>query len=278
MDHVITSMDQLFILMLDSFWAVIGSVLLYTTIGLVIAIALIVLIKRKKLAQRENFVWNFMTNFHYLFVLSAFLLTSPILGGTRAVHHMMNGIISGYLSPSIEEQVSQIQQAIVSAWPERRDTLRVSSKDTVNRLIKKLHYTPNSDTFFSQKKADLINWLLINLGSEIVGSTVTVMASIAIGETLEPLEGGREAFVFPIQHIKKTDYSQLGEGVAQAVDTYVSSYIDIFFKGFYINTFYVLLLFIAIPTLEMLFFNLWWKKRTLPVATHLPDSGALEKQ
>ncbi len=263
MDHVIISMDQLFMLMMDSFWSIIGSVLLYTSIGLMISIALVLYIKRKKLARRENPFWNFMTNFHYLFVVSALLLSSPMLGGTRAVHHMINGLVHSHLNPTIETQVGQIQQAIVSAWPEKGVGFTASTDDTVARLLKTMQYTAHPDVFLGQKKAALINWLLDDLGIWIVNATVTTMASIATGKTFESIGLDSSGLEFSLQQIENTDYSQLGEEIAQSVSIYVSSYIDSFFSGFYLNIFTVLVLLMAIPLIEILFFNLWWKNRSI---------------
>jgi len=258
MDYVITSIDQLFVLLLDIFWSIVGSVLLYTVIGLIVSIAVMVFVKSKKLARRKNMFWNFLTNLHYPLILIAFLVTGPILGGTRALHSMVSGIVSHYLSPTIEEKVGNIQHAIISAWSEEASDFPASTQDTVDHLVKTLHYTPAPDEFFGEEKADLLNWLIDDLGSSIVGSTVSAMASVAIGE-VESIG----ALVFPVQEIRATDYSYFGKRIAQSVDATVSSYIDSFFSGFYVKILGILALFMAIPVVEMLFFNLWWKNRTI---------------
>jgi len=261
MENVITSTTQLVELMLGTFLSVIGSVFFYSVVGFILAIVVMIFVGRKKWVKRENGFWNFLTNFHYLFILVAFMVGAPLFGATKSVHGMANDIVSTYLKPTIETQITKIQKVVVELWSEEINTVAVSVKDTTDKLTKTMQYVPDSDEYFGEQKASMINWLVDDLGKWVISATLAAMVNTALDGSVDSVDAAN--LMFTTQQISNIDYSSSGNKIASSVELSVNRYIDTFFFGYYLNIFILVAFILALPVTEILLYNLWWKKRAL---------------
>lgn len=266
MDNVLTSVGQLIEIVSDSFFSIIGNVFLYTIIGLVLAIVMMTIIARKRWAKRENGFWNFLTIFHYVAFLAAFMITLPIVGGVRAVHSMADEITHNYLKPTVEQQIGNVQKAIASLSPKEQPGFTVTVQDASNSILKDLKYTPATDEFFGEEKAELLNWIITDLGGWAVVAMVNAMADVAVDGAAESIGLDPSDVSFSVAQISSMDYSKVSAQISTSVDKSVSYYVDSFFNVYYFELLLLFTLIITIPVIEMLFYNLYWKKRKL-VAT-----------
>ena len=265
MENTLTSVGQLIEIVSDSFLSIVGSIFFYAIIGFVLAIIVMIVIARKRWAKRENGFWNFLTIFHHLAFLLAFMITMPLVGGVRAVHSMTNDITHNYLKSTVEQQIGNVQQAIVSLLPAEQPDFTLTVQDASDSILKDLKYTPDTDEFFGEEKAELLNWLVTDLGGWTITAMVDAMVNTAMAGAAESVGLDPSEVSFSVAKISSMDFSKASAQIATSVDESVTYYVDSFFRVYYFELFLLFTLIVAIPVIEMLFYNLYWKKRKLAV-------------
>lgn len=261
MDYVITSTQQALEIVLGGFIGLVGSIMLYTILGFVLSIVTMVFIVRKKWAKRKHGFWNFITNFHYLFILVAFMVAGPMLGLSRSVHTMTDDLVGNYLKPTIENQIGAIQKSVTELWADDLQNATRSVKETTTELMDSLRYVADEDEYFVEEKTEMVNWIIDDIGQLAIASTLAAMVNTTMDSDSQDMEVNAEDLVFSITQFENANFSNASKEIASSVDESVSGYVGSFFALQYLNILVSFLFIIAYPLIEMIFYNMFWKKR-----------------
>ncbi len=229
----------------DALTGMIGQAALFSLVGFISGIVLVVVCGKKRLFLRENRIWNFFAKLTYVYVPVVFLIVGGLFGVVRGGHKAANRSIdavcmySTKVIPSFKTYLDQNWESVV-AEP-------MSLEETAGRFFTKFYVEPESDGYFDRKKAKIINFFTMNAGKWIVvglATVVVVKAGDAVG-----LDESQTGTVLKL--IKDMDLSKVDSNFFQIFADALKETIGRWFGGLYVGILIKLFVLLLLPAIEV---------------------------
>jgi hypothetical protein len=243
-----------------------GAALLGGFLGFIVATPVLIMIGRRRLLRRSPRTWNLLTTLVYPYLLVVFILTGGGLGGVFAGHRYTERWISGTLAPMVQLKLPTIREWLNKEvdWGHTR---AASIDDIAHLILTRLYYKPESDSWFEQKRARMVNYVTLNVGKWIIVGALGAFVGYVVARGGDTVGLDKGTIQITVDLIKEMDLSKVDQSFFQILESAMLGQIDKVFKGFYVQAALFFLLGLLVPLAEILIYFLWYERRVARSAT-----------
>jgi hypothetical protein len=136
-------------------------VLLFASIGLVLALIACIVLARKNLLQRHRRGWHLATRLSYVVILLALPLAGGALGIIYGTQRAFAESIHASLVPALEQRMPALRVYLASHLSAYQPGKPASVRELVEPLVQQMYYQPRSTSLWERTKARWINELIL---------------------------------------------------------------------------------------------------------------------
>ncbi len=237
--------------------------LLFGFLGFVIALVIIIVLKKKGFFNRPNKIWGFIAKLSYLFLP---LLMICMLGAY--------GLISS-TNNSINKKVTDASQLIVKFSKQNLNGIKLTLANLpnaemgydqlVDTVFKKYYYKPKSKDFVETKKAAIINFVVMQTGGAVVRSMMVAAAGEVVDKSIETMGIENKYVKTGIKQMLTLGVKDFDSRFAAVFVKSMRQVVRDIFAQIYLAVFSFFGILLAIPIAEYIIFKVYVKFRKTSV-------------
>jgi len=239
-------------------------------LGFLLALVLSWVIHRQRWLRRTPRAWNVLAKLSYLILVAAFVLAGGIGGALHGTQRIVDHKVSSALEPLLAARMPALRGYLAACLAPMAKSSVITVRDMLQPMLRDLGYQPRSAGWLEQRKAHLINEVILRGGA--VALTQAFQQSMRLLPQFLPTAGdkGQDQLVhFTVDTAlkmlaatgEKVDFSPLDESVPKVFAEAVQHQIDSLYKGIYIGLVIKLMIVLALIAAEMLFYFRYWVPR-----------------
>jgi hypothetical protein len=252
-------------------WGTAGGVL-----GFLLALVLSWVIHRQRWLRRTPGAWNILAKLSYLILVAAFVLAGGIGGALHGTQRVVDRKVSSSLEPLLAARMPALRGYLAGYLAPMAKNSVITVRDMLQPMLRDLGYQPRSAGWLEQRKAHLINEIILRGGA--LALTQAFQQSMRLLPQFLPTadDRGQDQLVhFTVDTAlkmlaatgDKVDFSPLDQSVPKVFAEAVQHQIDSLYKGIYIGLVIKLVIVLALIAAEMLFYFRYWVPRRAQLAT-----------
>ncbi|MCP4129651.1 MAG: hypothetical protein GY754_01425 [bacterium] len=240
-------------------------VLLFGFLGTVVGIILAIILGRKGVFKREYKVWNIISKLNYPAVVFLFIYIFCSYAAVSSIQNSVEDDLKEYITPIVaysQEQFPSFKEFLAN----NRDLFKGDDfklEAFLDDYLVQYYYIPESNGFWEQKKATVINFSTQVAGKWIIKSFITAVISNSLGKPLEEINIKEDDIKEGLELILVTDLTKVDKNIVEVFALALKQIIKTIFNGFYMSIFTPFLLGFLIIALDFFIHKgvVYYKKR-----------------
>ena len=239
-----------------------GTVLLWATLGFVLALPLLFIIARKGVLQRKHTWWNRLTFVVYPYLLLVFMASAGAFGAVRASHNEVDARIADTLGPLVRAKLPAMKEWLTTQveWDPNKE---YSLDEAAQNVLSKLYYAPKDDSWWEQQRARAVNYVTLNTGKWVITAGLGAAIAYGMGRAGDSLGLDKDTVRFSIDVIREMDLSRLDDNFFQILERALHDKVAAMFKALNIKVALISLAALLLPVIEMLVYFSWYERKVL---------------
>jgi tetrahydromethanopterin S-methyltransferase subunit G len=153
-------------------WSAAPGILLGALVGLVLAIVLIVFLRKRQLLKRHTFAWNMLAKIGYVAILVAVPLGAGAIGGVYRVQSRVNADVDTVVRPLVASEMPGLRKFLVQELRNAGAHKMTSMKELLRPLKERFSYVRTSDGRWERFKGYCVNDVLVEPTFGIIAETL----------------------------------------------------------------------------------------------------------
>ena len=250
----------------DLILAILPSALIYSGAGLILAMAILYTLHKKRWYTRTNTIWNTLTKIHYPLWIAIFVIAGFTCGTIRGAGSKAENLLLETAEVFIEESLPLLHKQLITDLPVSSPTENISLRSATRHIMKNLLYTPKSDSRLETLKSQSINWISSQVGEWVIMYAVNALVTKSVQEAGKVLNLSEDDLTFNQVSLIDMDFSQADRSIAQLVCNALDNKLTHLISGLTLKVFIVSGFFTILLLLDPLAYHLWRKK--IPLKDH----------
>jgi hypothetical protein len=235
--------------------------LIWSLFAFVLSIVVLIILKKKRLFQRDHKVWNLISKLHYPIWIVVFIVTGFAYGVINAVGARAENVLEETGKPYIEASIPILYQQLLNELPVSSPDEKITIRSASEYLIKDLVYTPKSDSQVETMKSKAISWITSRVGNMVTIYAVNALVTVAIQGAGKALDFSDEDLEFNQTSLIDIDFYHADRTISQIVYEAIKNKIKSFFSGIKKNVYIIFCITILLLLLDPLAHYFWRNKR-----------------
>lgn len=244
----------------DEILFILPSALISSLVAFILAIVVLIILKKKCLFQRDHKIWNMISKLHYPVWIVVFVVTGFAYGTVSAVSTRAERVLEKTGKPFIEASIPVLYEHLLNELPVSSPSEKITIRNATDHIIKNFAYVPKSDSQIENLKSKSINWISSSVGEWVIIYAVNALVTKAIQDAGRVLHFSEEDLEFNQTSLIDMDFSQADSSVSQVVYGAIKNKLKIVMSGVKQNVYFMFCLTILLLLLDPIAHHFWRKK------------------
>ena len=216
--------------------------------GMLTAIVVMVVLAKKKLLQREHWLWNVLAKLSYLAIFAGAISAGVATGATYGAQRQIHDTLEFDVQPWIESRMPAFRQYLSKTIGVYLPGKLVTVRELIEPFVKDMYYVPKSGDTWEQTKAQVINEMILVYAAEVLTEQVQKVVSrqlaslgVAVDDALSANGGGARGYLASdlgkvfAQGASNVDLTRLDATIPQVVVSAIYKQVTTYFKTLYLS-------------------------------------------
>lgn len=216
--------------------------------GMLTAIVVMVVLAKKKLLQREHWLWNVLAKLSYLAIFAGAISAGVATGATYGAQRQIHDTLESDVQPWIESRMPAFRQYLSKTIGVYLPGKLVTVRELIEPFVKDMYYVPKSGDTWEQTKAQVINEMILVYAAEVLTEQVQKVVSrqlaslgVAVDDALSANGGGARGYLASdlgkvfAQGASNVDLTRLDATIPQVVVSAIYKQVTTYFKTLYLS-------------------------------------------